>query len=325
MIKALVLLFLLLCPGIALSQRVYTLGDDENYTDSIKILIASTTSDSIRCYNSYKLANLFRRSGRAEESKVYFEKANRLSGKFPFLKDASVFYNAASFLISGDLKKFESQLYSANEKLKKYQNKTAYALRAYILSNLSILKQINNNEKEAMRILVTEAIPLAKQADDHEIVSSLYKSLGIILMNYPDREKASMYLELAIGYLETADKQSPTLQELTVEIYAINAENLVELGNLYAAKKSLDKAHAFFLCFQLSDLILIFCLVEPDFKLPDLFLERCVVQAVAERDVQFVEVVGILYIAKCFIGSCKFFVPVFFIKHKNRWRSDKFQ
>lgn len=244
MIKALVLLFLLLCPGIARSQRVYTLGDDENYTDSIKILIASTTSDSIRCYNSYKLANLFRRSGRAEESKVYFEKANRLSGKFPFLKDASVFYNAASFLISGDLKKFENQLYSANEKLKKYQNKTAYALRAYILSNLSILKQINNNEKEAMRILVTEAIPLAKQADDHEIVSSLYKSLGIILMNYPDREKASMYLELAIGYLETADKRSPTLQELTVEIYAINAENLVELGNLYAAKNSLDKAFA---------------------------------------------------------------------------------
>lgn len=242
MIKAFVLLYILCVPAMVLSQRVYTLDDDKDFTDSLKMLVARTPSDSIRCANSYRLADLLRLSGKTEEAKRYSDKANELSIKFPYLRDAAVFYNATSYIKSGDYNGYEKQLSLANSKLKKYPTKQAYSLRAFILKNISIIKQLNNNEKEAMRILVNEAIPVAKQSENNEILSALYRSLGIIFMNYPDRKKADMYLKLSIDCLESKDNGSPTLLESKVETYAIHAENLVEMGRVYAARHSLDKA-----------------------------------------------------------------------------------
>jgi len=242
MIKALVLLCLLCVPVTVLPQRVYTLDNDEHFTDSLKMLIARTSSDSIRCANCYHLADLLRINGKPEEAKRYYDRANALAPRFPYLKDASLFYNASSYITAGDYSGYEKQLSLANNALKKYPTKEAYLLRAFILKKISIVRQINNNEKEAMRILVNEAIPVAKQSENNEILSALYRSLGIIFMNYPDRKKADMYLKLSIDCLESMDKGSPTLLESKVETYAIHAENLVEMGSLYAAKHSLDKA-----------------------------------------------------------------------------------
>lgn len=242
MIKAFVLLYIWCVPVMVLSQRVYKLDDDKHFTDSLKLLIARTPSDSIRCANSYRLAELLRISGKTEEAKRYFDRANELAVKFPYLRDASVFYNASSYINSGDYSGYEKQLILANSKLKKYPTKHAYSLRAFIMKNISIIKQINNNEKEAMRIIVNEAIPLAKQSENNEILAGLYRSLGIIFMNYPDRKKADMYLKLSIDCLESKDNGSPTLQESKVEAYAIYVENLVEMGSIYAARKPLDKA-----------------------------------------------------------------------------------
>ncbi len=240
--KALVLLCLLYVPVRVLPQRVYTLGNDGHFTDSLKMLVARTSSDSIRCANSYRLSELLRINGKPEEAKRYSDTANALSIKFPYLRDAAVFYNAYSYIASGDYTGYEKQLLLANNKLKKYPGRQANSLRAFVLKNMSIISQLNNNEKEAMRIIVNEAIPVAKQSGNNEILSALYRSLGIIFMNYPERQKADMYLKLSIDCLESTDNDSPTLLESKVETYAIHAENLVEMGSVYAAKRSLDKA-----------------------------------------------------------------------------------
>jgi two-component system NarL family sensor kinase len=242
MIKAFVLLYFLCISARALPQRVYTLGDDRDYIDSLKMLVARTSSDSICCATSYRLADLLRRTGSPEEAKPYFARANELSVKFPYLRDASIFYNATSYITAGDYSAYEKQLLLANSKLKAYPTKNAYGLRAFILQNLAIVNQINQNEKGAMRIIVTEAIPLAKQSGNNEVLSSLYRALGIIFMNYPDRKKADMYLKLSIDCLESKDNGSPTLKESKVETYSIHAENLVQLGRMYEAKHALDKA-----------------------------------------------------------------------------------
>ncbi len=242
MIKAFVLLYFLCISVTALPQRVYLLGDDTHFTDSLKMLVATTPSDSERCIVSYRLADLLRRNGKAQEAKAYFTRANQLALKSPYLRDVSVFFNAPSYIKAGDYTAYEKQLYLAQSKLKKYRTKHAYQLQAFILQNLSVLKQINNNEKEAIRIIVSQAIPVAKQAGNNEVLSSLYRSLGIIFMNYPDRQKADMYLNLSIDCLENADNRSPTLLESKVEAYATRAENLVQMGSLYAAKRELDKA-----------------------------------------------------------------------------------
>ncbi|PIF31642.1 signal transduction histidine kinase [Flavobacterium sp. 9] len=226
------------------SQVILSLDDDRVYIDSIARITKNTHSDSIKSLYSFRLSKLYLMIQDANKSKEYLKEANRLKTKFPFLKDASIYYNSYSFLEKGDVDGFEKSLLEANAKLKKYNNTEAYRLRAIVLQNYGIMQQRKNNEKGYMKLLVNEAIPIAKKSQDYELVSGLYKAVAIILMNNNERQKASEYLNEAQDYIEKATKRSPTLVESKMETYIINAENLVELKHFYDAKKVLDKAYS---------------------------------------------------------------------------------
>ena len=224
------------------SQVILSLDDDSVYIDSIATITKNTKSDSIKCLYSFRLSKLYLMVQDVQKSKAYLAQANKLKAKFPFLKDAAIFYNSYSFLEKGDVEGFEKTLLDANEKLKKYNNAEAYRLRAIVLQNYGIMQQRKNNEKVYMRLLVNEAIPVAEKSEDHELISALYKAVAIIFMNTSEREKASEYLSKAQDHIEKATRKTPTLAESKMETYIINAENLVELKHFYDAKKVLDKA-----------------------------------------------------------------------------------
>lgn len=224
------------------SQVILSLDDDTVYIDSIAKVTRNTKSDSIKCLYSFKLSRLFLMVQNVEKSKEYLNQANRLKSGFPFLKAASIYYNSFSFIEKGDIAGFEKTLLEANAKLKQYDNTEAFRLRAILLQNYGIMQQRKNNEKGYMKLLVNEAIPLAKKSGDYELISGLYKAVAIIFMNNNERQKASEYLDEAQNYIEKATKRSPTLAESKMETYIINAENLVELKHFYDARKVLDKA-----------------------------------------------------------------------------------
>ena len=234
-------LFLFLS-AFAHSQVILSLDDDTVYIDSIAKVTRNTKSDSIKCLYSFRLSRMFLMVQNVEKSKEYLNQANRLKSDFPFLKDASIYYNSFSFIEKGDIAGFEKTLLEANTKLKQYNNTEAFRLRAILLQNYGIMQQRKNNEKGYMKLLVNEAIPLAKKSGDYELISGLYKAVAIIFMNNNERQKASEYLDEAQNYIEKATKRSPTLAESKMETYIINAENLVELKHFYDAKKVLDKA-----------------------------------------------------------------------------------
>lgn len=236
-------LLLFLCfSAVSNSQVILSLDDDTFYIDSIVNFTKNVKSDSIRSLNSFRLSKLFLMVQDVKSSKEYLKQGNRLKTKFPFLKDLSLYYNANSFLEKGDIDGFEKALLEANEKLKKYRYKEAYRLRAIILQNYGIMQQRKNNENAYMRLLVNEAIPIAKRSGDFELISGLNKAVAIIFMNNGEREKAAEYLDQAQKYIESATKKSATLAESKMETYIINAENLVELKHFYDAKSVLDKA-----------------------------------------------------------------------------------
>lgn len=234
-------LFLFLS-AFAHSQVILSLDDDTVYIDSIAKVTRNTKSDSIKCLYSFKLSRMFLMVQNVEKSKEYLNQANKLKSGFPFLKAASIYYNSFSFIEKGDIPGFEKTLLEANAKLKQYNNTEAFRLRAILLQNYGIMQQRKNNEKGYMKLLVNEAIPLAKKSGDYELISGLYKAVAIIFMNNNERQKASEYLDEAQNYVEKATKRSPTLAESKMETYIINAENLVELKHFYDAKKVLDKA-----------------------------------------------------------------------------------
>ncbi|KIA94828.1 histidine kinase [Flavobacterium sp. KMS] len=237
-------LFLIFFSTTTYSQVILSLDDDTVYIDSIARVTKNAQSDSLKSLYSFRLSKLYLMVQDMKKSKEYLQEANKLKTKFPFLNDASIYYNAFSFLEKGDADGFEKTLVEANNKLKKYNNPEAYKLRAIILQNYGLMQQRKNNEKGYMKILVYEAIPLAKKSGDYELISNLYKAIAIIFMNTNEREKASEYLSEAQNYIEKATKKSPTLAESKMETYIINAENLVELKRFYDAKKTLDKAYS---------------------------------------------------------------------------------
>ncbi|KFF04917.1 sensor histidine kinase [Flavobacterium reichenbachii] len=240
--KIYALLFFLFFSAVSHSQVILSLDDDAVYIDSIVKFTKNVKSDSIKSLNSFRLSKLFLMVQDVKKSKEYLEQANRLKTKFPFLNDASIFYNASSFVEKGDLEGFEKALLEANTKLKKYRCKEAYKLRAIILQNYGIMQQRKNNENEYMKLLVNEAIPIAKKSGDFELISALNKAVAIIFMNNNEREKAAEYLEQAQKYIENTSEKSPTLAESKMETYIINAENLVELKHFYDANEILEKA-----------------------------------------------------------------------------------
>ncbi|MEA9415506.1 ATP-binding protein [Flavobacterium sp. PL02] len=237
-------LFLIFFSTTTYSQVILSLDDDTVYIDSIARVTKNTQSDSLKTLYSFRLSKLYLMVQDVKKSKEYLQEANKLKTKFPFLNDVSIYYNAFSFLEKGDADGYEKTLVEANNKLKKYNTTEAYRLRAIILQNYGIMQQRKNNEKGYMKILVYEAIPVAKKSGDYELISSLYKAIAIIFMNTNEREKASEYLNEAQYYIEKATKRSPTLAESKMETYIINAENLVELKRFYDARKTLDKAYS---------------------------------------------------------------------------------
>ncbi len=226
------------------SQRFYTLGDDKHFVDSVTRLVNEGSPDSIRCLNLFKLSDLFRRNKNSDLYKIYLKRADSLSSKFPFLRDLSVYYNASYCLEKGDLKGYEVQLLKADKKLSKHPNSIAFSLRAFIHKNLAVLQQMKDDEKTATRILIDDAIPLAKKSGDFEVLSNVYVTLGIIFMNNANREKADQYLKMAIQSAEKANPNSYQLLETKLQAYITNAENATQLSRERDAEQSLDKAYS---------------------------------------------------------------------------------
>lgn len=241
--KIYALLLLLFFPVISYSQVFFSLDDDTVFIDSIVKITKNTKSDSVKSLNSFRLSKMFLMNQEREKSKEYLELGNRLKGRFPFLRDAAIYYNAHDFVVKDDLEGYEKALFEANLKLKKYRNKEAYRLRAIALQDYGILQQQKNNESAYMKVLVNEAIPLAKKSGDYELISVLNKAVAIIFINNNEREKAAEYLAQAQRYIENTNQKSSTLAESKIETYIINAENLVELKHFYDAKEILDKAY----------------------------------------------------------------------------------
>lgn len=240
-IRLVCFIFVVLC-NFANGQRFYTLDDDESYIEGLKKIVVETKSDSIRCLSLFKLSDIFRRNKSIELYKDYLKKANTIAPQNPFLSDVSIYYNASDYLIHGDIEGYGKKLTEANEKLEKYNIPMALSMRAFIFKNLAVLQQMKDNEREATRILINDAIPVAKKSEDLEVMSTIYTNLGIIFMNNGNRERANDYFSMAINSAERAIVHSHQFLEIKLQAYINYAENATQLNNAEEAREALSKA-----------------------------------------------------------------------------------
>lgn len=242
--KKVLSIFILISSFQALfSQRTMSLGDNTKYLDSIVNIVKTTKIDSMKCLHSFGLSKIFMMNNNYKKAHFYLDLGNSLVKNSSYLKAISPYYNTLPILERGDTKAFVKSILKTNENLKKFQFPQAYRLRVVLLQNYGIVLQQEGRQNEAMKMLISEAIPLALKSQDDEITNHVYKAIFVILMNADEPKKAEYYAIQAQFYIERSKKLSPTLSETKVETYILHAENLVDLKNFKKAKQVLEKAY----------------------------------------------------------------------------------
>ncbi len=145
------------------SQRIHSLDANKTYIDSIINVNKTTSSDSIKALNNFRISLLFLKAQDIDKYKEHLKLGNLQKKGFPFLEDVSKYYNAYEFYLKGDLDGFGKELFKANKALKKYKIIEGYRLRTIVLQNYGIVLQMKSKDKEYMDLLVNEAIPIAKK------------------------------------------------------------------------------------------------------------------------------------------------------------------
>lgn len=250
--KIIVFAFLLFAAG-SHSQSHNSLKDDQKVIDSLTTIFKSAKSDSLKSIVSFKLSNIYFRDQEFDRYRYYNQIANRLIKNNNYLKDISHYYNAADFLLKKDTNGYLKALGIANSRLRKYRSSEIYSLRALILRNQSVSHQMNDNDKEALRVL-TEAVHLAQKANDNEILGIIYNSIGIIFLNRKDHVKAEYYIGKSIKSIEKKRSRSISYSETYIETYTLYAEILTELKQYGKASSALKKIAKLLTNYQNSNL-----------------------------------------------------------------------
>lgn len=228
------------------SQSYNSLADDQKRLDSLTTLFSTAKSDSLKCIVSFKLASLYYKNNEIKKAEHFLNVSKRLIKDNTYLKDLSYYYNTLRNLpLPSDanaLKQFQKAYETANLKLQHYHNREAYSIRSTILFNLGLVYQRQNNDLEAIRILINQAIPVAKKADDKIEIANIYRFLGLIFYNKNDIPKAAQYVNLAIKTLEEKKLNHENYSEDLLQFYLFYVEILSQQHQLAEAGNYLKKA-----------------------------------------------------------------------------------
>lgn len=243
--RKLMFLFFLCMTNQVFPQKAKVDLQENQIIDSLQTAISNSSSDSVKCLLNYKLASIYYRKSQLDHYKIYLLRGNKLVGRNPFLKNLSYYYSAMQWPLSDDedgRKKFEKAYQTANLKLQKYHQPEILTIRSTILFNLALVHQRENDEVTAIKILINQALPIAKEANNSVEISNIYRFLGLIFYNKDDLPKAEKYVRLAINTLETNKNNSETFTEDLLQFYLFYVEILSRENKLKIAHEYLLKA-----------------------------------------------------------------------------------
>jgi signal transduction histidine kinase len=230
----------------AYSQSYNSLNNDQKLLDSLKTFFSVAKSDSLKCVLSFKLSSVYYKNNEFKLSKHYLNTAKKLIKGNAYLNDLSYYYYAMSYLpLTSDEKQMQNFRIAheqANLKLEKYHNQEALSIRSTILFNLALVNQRQNNDYNSIKILINEAIPVAKRANDKIEIANIYRFLGLIFYNKNDIQKAEQYVNLAIQTLEKKKINHESYNEDLLEFYLFYVEILSQQKKLEEASQYLLKS-----------------------------------------------------------------------------------
>lgn len=210
---------------------------DKQYTDSLNSLINGNAPDSIKAIAGFKLTD-FWADNDSTKAVAFLTKARNHSRKNPVLFARSYWYESLIYL-EKDYPKAEKLLIHADSLLSRFNTKGIYRLRSMVWHNYALIQQHKDDLKTTLDILINRALPLSKKAGEKEFIGTEYVSIGTILMNIGQYEKAKPYLHQGLSALKDA---TPDKYYLLVNLYITISQNYYHLKHYSETKKYLDLA-----------------------------------------------------------------------------------
>ena len=214
---------------VAFSQTPESLNNYQFKIDSLKNVLTTAKSDSLKCILHFKLSYFYRKWNKNEDYIIHKEIANTLIHENDYLEGLSYYFNSHDYYIKSDYEGYLKNLQIANDQLKHYSFKENYSLRATILNNQTIGYQVQGKEKEAYRILVEEAMPLAIKSEDPNIIGVIYSNMAQLSHNNRNYEMSKYYYKKAIKELE---KNAVFDKDYLIHCYMEYAKKLIKLEKM---------------------------------------------------------------------------------------------
>lgn len=225
------------------SQKLASISKKGRVVDSLKNVLSTSKSDSLKCVINFRLAQVYGNRADLALRKKYMQDANNLIGGNGYLSDISYYFKTVDYYIRKDFVGYKKALIIANNKLSKYKRKEIYNYRSSMFFNLALCYQIENNTSEAIKTLIDKAIPTNKLANDNEGLANVYRFLGTLFYNNNELEKAAYYLNLSVEKIESEPNKSENYKENLLEIYLFYVQILTSQKKFNIASDYLDKAY----------------------------------------------------------------------------------
>lgn len=210
--------------------------NEKTYADSLKHIVYSTKTDSVRANASYLLSDYWRAKDTVR-SRLFLNKGKQLSAKNAYLNALYIFYEG-QHLSSFKPAKAQLLLQKATQKLAAFHTPASYEATAAAWYNYAILQRNKKGDPFVINILLNKSIPLAQKSGKPEKTAHYYSQLGTLFMYNAQFDKAEIYNNKAISLLE---KNNPGASVLMLA-YLGAASNYIYQGNNDEAKIVLDKA-----------------------------------------------------------------------------------
>lgn len=202
--------------------------------DSLKRVVSSDRSDSIRARASYTLAVRLAQANKAKSS-YYLEKGLALSKGSTFMEALYLYYQAQRYMILDDTR--ASAAYQrAKIALFRFNTKEAYLLQAGATAGYAI-SSAHMSTSSYIEFLIHEVLPLAEKGDNPTIIAQYSYQIGMNFMAAKQYKRAAEYFERAAKWL----KGRPGDFSIFLTAYLWAVSNHIALNEFLPAKKMLDE------------------------------------------------------------------------------------
>jgi signal transduction histidine kinase len=170
------------------------------------------------------------------KAKELLTKGKQYAGGNKYLEALAVFYKA-QLLYETNKTEAEKVYLQAGHLLTSFNRKEAYYFRARSWYNYGALRQLADDSKTMLDVLIKKSIPLSKKSENKAYLAFNYGAVGLIFSNKLQYGKAAYYYAEALKLLETHSNKSSS----EIFIYIDAARNYLYMGQLSLAKKIMDK------------------------------------------------------------------------------------